>query len=78
MSTDVHKIQSDLFTSKNFTIDARSEAQATRREVDTMNGRLNMYVGQVDGIQLRVNETWDRIRSMEAEARKQGNMMRAV
>lgn len=48
-----------------------------------MNGELGMYVGRVDGIRLRTNETWDWlsgmetwIRNIQAEEAQQSELMR--
>lgn len=59
-------------------MDIGREAQVVRREVDTMNSRLNMYVGRVVRIQLGVNEMWDRVCSLEVEAREHSIMMRDI
>lgn len=46
--------------------------------METTNKRLNIYVGRVDGIQIRVNDTWDRMRGMKGEVRIQSSTMRAM
>lgn len=66
MNTTVEKVQRGLYSSRDYTKGALNEATAARREVETMNGRFNMYAGRMDGIQWRVNETWDRLGSMES------------
>ncbi|CAA3017329.1 Hypothetical predicted protein, partial [Olea europaea subsp. europaea] len=61
MSTDIQQVQEDMHIRRNFTSNASRESLTSRREVDTMNGRLGMYIGRIDSIQLRVNETWDHL-----------------
>lgn len=57
----------DMSTAINFTYTASIESLATRREVGTLNGCLSTYVGLINGIQLRVDEIWDQLGSIETE-----------
>ncbi|XP_022878955.1 uncharacterized protein LOC111396712 [Olea europaea var. sylvestris] len=66
MTTTIEKVQRDLYFSQDYTKGAMNEATTARRKVETMNGRFNMYAGRMDGIQWRMNETWDRLGSMES------------
>lgn len=43
-------VREDMLTTRNFTATANKESLATRREMETLNGPLNMYVGYVDDI----------------------------
>ncbi|XP_022847654.1 uncharacterized protein LOC111370198 [Olea europaea var. sylvestris] len=64
---------------------AHLKSRTIRREMDTMNGRLSVYMGRMDGIQLRLNETWERtghtetnISEFQAEIAQQSAMMREI
>lgn len=37
-----------------------------------------MYVGHMDGIQLKANKMWDRLGNIEAEVREQSTLIRGV
>lgn len=63
--TEMHTAHRDIRISTDMSRAACQDAQAVRREMETMNDRLSVYVGRVDGIQMRVNETWERLGHLE-------------
>lgn len=48
MSTDIQQVRADMLTTHNFASDASRESLASRRAIETVNGRLSMYAGRVD------------------------------
>jgi chromosome segregation ATPase len=70
VSTTLGTIRDDVITARTLAGAASREALATRREVEVINRRLNHYVGRVDGIQLRTNESWDRLGAIETHVRE--------
>lgn len=78
MKTELRSLQRDNHLALNYIRDARDHATVMRWEFDTMNGRLNMYVGRVDGIRIRVNETWETMRAIQAEQTQQSTLMREL
>jgi hypothetical protein len=85
LTTEVHTAHRDVRIASDMSRAARQDAQAARREMDTMNGRLSVYVGRVDGIQLRVNETWEhlgrletRVEGIHDEMTQQSALMREI
>lgn len=57
MRADIQAGQDDMSIVRNFTSIVSRESLAARREAVTLNGRLSIYVGCIDGIQLRIDET---------------------
>lgn len=78
MTIDMQTARRDIDTTQTMAQATFEEARSARREMDIMNQLLSAYVGRVDSIQIRVNETWESIRSMEEKVKAQSNMMRAV
>lgn len=85
LSTNIKHVREDMWIAWNFASNASRESLAAGRQVDTMNGELGMCVGRVDIIQLRTNETWDRlssletwIRNIQAEETQQSELMRQI
>lgn len=85
LTTEMHTAHRDVRIATDMSRAARQDAQTVRREMDTMNGRLSVYVGRVEGIQLRVNEIWERLGHLETrvegihnEMTQQSALMREI
>lgn len=65
-----------MVTTRNFTANASRESIVAKREINTMTGHLGMYVGRVDGIQLRANEMLDRLGGLGIEVWDQSTLIK--
>lgn len=75
LSTGMQQVQSDMHTTRTFCSDSSRESLVSRWAFETMNGRLSLYAGWVDGLQLRADETWDRLGILETEVRRQSDFL---
>lgn len=71
MRTDVQQVRADTLTTRTLASDTSRETIATREALENMTGRLSLYAGRVDDIQLRADATVDRLGHLEAEIQRQ-------
>lgn len=75
MSTDMRQVRADTLATRTVSSDIGREVLASSRAVETLTGRLSLYTGRVDDIQLRTDATVTRLGSLEAEVQQHSSIL---